>query len=754
MNPLQEQFVAESRELIQQATDDLIALERDGFAAERVDRVFRAFHTLKGSAGVVELPAMALALHAAEDVLAAIRESRVQAGSALVSDVLECLDRVAQWVNAFEAHGGLPLSAGDEGRLLAERLRSHLGRNMTGTRASQDEGLPDWVSRLIEAQHHDALPGAEPLFAISYQPHAACFLDGDDPLSLVRRVPKLLALRLELSGEQPPLAEFDPFSCHMRLYALAAGPRDALSAVFRLVPDQVRILDVPPVVPPEPLSDGQGAAMLVRAIVAEQVQVLHAGGAGDEDLAGRIGAATRTVANALRHLGREATADQVARAGAAALAQRNAGPLLAVLDDTLDLPLPTLPGEGEAVGSVRGDRAEPVEGAGGRWLRVDETRVDALVNLAGELIVLKSRFAHLARRIEDEAGRPDLSRALRREHEAVERLASDLHGAIVQLRMVPIAHVLRAFPRVVRDLAQRLDKKVRLITSGDTTECDKAVADRLFEPLLHLVRNALDHGVESDQARRAAGKEPTGTVTLRASRVGDRIVLEVSDDGRGIDPAVIRRKAAERGLLDDATLAALPDEQVLDLIFSTGFSTAGQVSDISGRGVGMDVVRTTVDQIGGRVSLTSRLGAGTTVRLDVPVNIATSRIMVIECAGQSFGIPMDAVTETVRLSSDRIQRVKNNEGVVLRDRVVPICSLAELMNLPGERAPEQDGRLVLVIEAGGRLTAVEIDAIRDRLDVVLKPMQGVLANASGYAGTTMLGDGAVLLVLDVKELLP
>jgi two-component system chemotaxis sensor kinase CheA len=230
--------------------------------------------------------------------------------------------------------------------------------------------------------------------------------------------------------------------------------------------------------------------------------------------------------------------------------------------------------------------------------------------------------------------------------------------------------------------------------------------------------------------------------------------VEVSDDGRGIDPLVVRRRARERGLRTDAELAALSDEEAVDLVFAAGFSTASEISDISGRGVGLDVVRTSVEQMGGKVSLTSGVGVGTTVRLDLPVNIAMTRIMVVEASGQVFGIPMDAVTETVRVTPGRISRVKNNEGFVLRDRIVPICPLADLMKLPNPARPPSATRLVVVIETGGRMAALEVDGFRERLEVVLKPLQGLLANTRGYAGTTLLGDGKVLLVLDTKEILP
>jgi two-component system chemotaxis sensor kinase CheA len=322
------------------------------------------------------------------------------------------------------------------------------------------------------------------------------------------------------------------------------------------------------------------------------------------------------------------------------------------------------------------------------------------------------------------------------------------------LRMVPVAQVFRSFPRLVRDVSRQLGKNVGLVTRGETAEADKTIVDRLFEPLVHLVRNAVDHGIESPAQRQADGKPETATISVEASRIADRLLIEVTDDGRGIDPALVRRKASEKGLLPAEELAALTDEQVVDLVFAAGFSTAAEVSDISGRGIGMDVVRTAVEQIGGRVSLASRVRAGTTVRLDMPMTIAMSRIMVVEAGGQLFGISMDAVSETMRVAPDRIRQIKNNLGFVLRERVVPIVSLAELMKLPERAKQARAARLLVVMEAAGRIAAFEIDAIRDRLDVVVKPMQGVLANARGYAGTTLLGDGQVLLVLDVREILP
>jgi two-component system chemotaxis sensor kinase CheA len=530
--------------------------------------------------------------------------------------------------------------------------------------------------------------------------------------------------------------------------------------IFRLVPDQVRIIDVPSsALRPEPGAPEEAdAATLVRAVVDEQRRMLRVAGRADVAV-GRIGAAARVAANAFRRGGRPDLAERIVLAGAKATAQGDAAALLLVLDEVLNQPSShtrvaegggAVAGSEDPVGSTAAGRGR----SAGRSLRVDESRIDALINLAGELIVVKNSFAHVARRLEAEIGGLDLARAIRHDHDAIERLAGEMHAAILQLRMVPVRQVFRSFPRLVRDMSRQLGKEVALVTRGETTEGDKTVIDLLFEPLMHLVRNALDHGIESPEQRRSAGKPEMATVTLQASRAGDRFVVEVIDDGRGIDPDAIRGKARERGLLGDQELAAISDEQVVELIFAAGFSTATEVSDISGRGVGMDVVRATVERIGGRVSLASRVGAGTTIRLDLPTTIALSRIMVVEAGGQLFGMPMDAVTETVRVTPDRISRIKTNEGFVWHDRVVPICSLAELMHLPKKPAPDLAARLLIVAEAGGKLAAIEVDAIRDRLEAVLKPMQGLLSNARGYAGTTLMGDGGVLLVLDLKEVLP
>jgi two-component system chemotaxis sensor kinase CheA len=350
----------------------------------------------------------------------------------------------------------------------------------------------------------------------------------------------------------------------------------------------------------------------------------------------------------------------------------------------------------------------------------------------------------------------------------IDRLVGKSHHAAVQLRMVPLAHVFRRFARVVRDGAQELGKSVTLTLNGEDTEADKAIVDAMFEPLLHVVRNAIDHGIESPPQRHAAGKSAQAQITLSALHQGEQVVIEVRDDGCGIDPAAVRRKAREQALISDEEARELAGEQIIQLVFSAGLSTSAQVSQMSGRGVGLAAVRGAVERFGGSARVESRPGHGTTVRLALPLSMTFMRIMTVRAGGELFGVPIEAIAETVRLPRAQIVQIKDGEAFVLRDKIVPTCRLDRLLELPdlGQRSGQRtelgssagakratDDALILVTDAGGQTAGIEIDGIGERLEVVVKPMQGLLAEASDYAGTTLLGNGRVLLVLNLGAVL-
>ena len=364
----------------------------------------------------------------------------------------------------------------------------------------------------------------------------------------------------------------------------------------------------------------------------------------------------------------------------------------------------------------------------------------------------RNAFSHLAARAEAGEDNATLARAIREADANIGQLSTALHRSAVSLRLTPLSKVFRRFARPVREVARGLGKEVILDLEGEETEADRGIVENLFEPLLHVVRNAVDHGLEDTDTRRQAGKPEAGHIRIAAGQDGDGIVVSVADDGRGIDPAFIRRRAVERGLRSAEAAAALDDEALSDLIFAPGFSTAESVGALSGRGVGMDAVRVAAERMGGRVSVESHVGFGTTVRLHLPRTIALARIMVVGAGGQSYGIAMDAVVEVLRRPRTGIQALAGGYATVLRGRTVPVFRLVDLVRV-GASSIEGPEALLLTVRAGTEAVALEVDRFEDRIEAVVRPPSGLVGTVPGVAGTTLLGDGSVLIVLDPAAML-
>lgn len=386
-------------------------------------------------------------------------------------------------------------------------------------------------------------------------------------------------------------------------------------------------------------------------------------------------------------------------------------------------------------------------------LKVEQGKVDRLMNLIGEMVVAKNGLPYLAQRAEAQYGVRELSREIKSQYGVINRIAEEMQDAIMAVRMMPVSGVLQRFPRLVRDLSRKLGKEVALVLEGEDTEADKNIIEALADPLIHIVRNSLDHGLEIPAERSAAGKSAQGRLHIRAAQEGDHVVIEINDDGRGIDPARIKRKAYEKGLIDEAQLDRLSDTEAIQLVFAPGFSTAETVSDLSGRGVGMDVVRSALNRVGGQVQLASTLGRGTRLRLTLPLSMAVTNVMIIETDQQIFGIPMEGVVETVRLHQGAMRQIKNQRAAVLRGRIVPLVALNELLAIAAPPKPNAEGELaVLIVRVGADAVGLLVDAFREVVDVILKPLPGELGKLGCYAGSALLGDGSVLMVLNPKEL--
>ncbi|NKE47756.1 chemotaxis protein CheA [Roseomonas frigidaquae] len=385
-----------------------------------------------------------------------------------------------------------------------------------------------------------------------------------------------------------------------------------------------------------------------------------------------------------------------------------------------------------------------------RTLRVDAARLDRLADLADDLVIAKGGLAELAAQAESLPGGHALGQALRLRQARLDRLAGDLHATVGRVRLVPLAPLFARFPRLVRDIARSLGKKAELVVEGGDVEVDKALVDALSDPLLHVLRNALDHGMEEASTRRRAGKAEAGSIRLAARVEGDQVVIEVADDGAGIDAATIRALAVKRGVLTQEDAARLDDVAAIDLIFAPGLSTAAAVTTLSGRGVGMDVVRSAAASLGGRVTVTSAAGRGTQVQFRLPVAMTLIQILVVACGEERYGLPLDAVVETARLAPGRVVPIRAGWAFQLRDQVLPLVGLGELVGT--RRAALAESQRVVIAKVRGEPIAFAVDAFVDRLDIALRPMNGLLAHAPGMLGTTLLADGSVLMILDLAEL--
>ena len=380
-------------------------------------------------------------------------------------------------------------------------------------------------------------------------------------------------------------------------------------------------------------------------------------------------------------------------------------------------------------------------------LRVEAHRVDRLADTVGELVVATNALALLAERA-DALDAP-LALGIRAAQADLERAVDAASRAVSAVRLVSLAPALRRLPRLVREIAASLDKPIAFTVTGDQTEVDKQIADGLFEPLLHLIRNAIDHGIEDAATRAAAGKPEIGSLTLAIAREAGDILVSLSDDGGGIDRARIRATAIARGLVSSEAADALSDAGILALIFAPGFSTANAVTEVSGRGVGMDAVQAAIDRLRGRIEIDSLVGRGTRFTLRLPANAITTRLLVIEVAQDRYAVPFDQIAETVRVGGERLVPLGTGTACVLRERTVPVLSLAELLG--GVDSGALPAKL-LVTRAGGDPVALRVDGFHEQMDAMVRPPSGLLAGMPLVGGTTVMGDGAVMLVLNMAEL--
>jgi two-component system chemotaxis sensor kinase CheA len=384
-------------------------------------------------------------------------------------------------------------------------------------------------------------------------------------------------------------------------------------------------------------------------------------------------------------------------------------------------------------------------------VRVDFSQLDHLLNLVGELIIYRTKLHELARQMAERLGGRDAGRELLDAVQQVAGASAQLQETVMDIRMLPVRHVFERFPRLVRDLARQQGKDIELILEGEGTRVDKAIIDEIGEPLVHMIRNSVDHGIEPPQQRIARGKTPTGTILLSATQESNHVIITIMDDGGGIDVARVRRKAIERGVLKGDE--ELSDREVVQLIFSQGFSTAEAITEVSGRGVGLDVVLKSIERLNGLVEVETVPGVGTKFIIQLPLTLAIISALMIEAGGESYAIPLPAVVESLKFAQQDVHFINGRDTLRIRERLVPLLNLAKLFGLAASAPAPHDRQYAVILGRGDKRVGLVVDRLLGQSEVVIKALDPVVSGtALGVAGATILGDGRVVLILDVAAL--
>jgi two-component system chemotaxis sensor kinase CheA len=409
-----------------------------------------------------------------------------------------------------------------------------------------------------------------------------------------------------------------------------------------------------------------------------------------------------------------------------------------------------VPAEGRAtVGGGAAAGAAPYAGGRSNMVRVDFAQLDHLLNLVGELIIHRTKLQQVGKEMSDKLGGGSAGRELQDAVRQIATVSAALQETVMDVRMLPIRHVFERFPRLVRDLARETGKDIELILEGENTRIDKAIIDEIGEPLVHLIRNSVDHGIETPEERVARGKTPTGTILLSAAQESNHVVITIMDDGSGIDAARVQAKAVARGLLKGDE--ALSERDVVQLIFAQGFSTREAITEVSGRGVGLDVVLKSIERLNGLVEVETVHGVGTKFIIQLPLTLAIISALLVEAAGRSYAVPLGSVVESIKFAPDQVRTINGREALRIRDRIVPLVRLDTLFGL--DAAPDAGRRYAVVIGRGDKRVAMVVDRLRGQQEVVIKGLDASISGAAtGLAGATIMGDGRVVLILDVATL--
>lgn len=693
MNQYLSIFIDEANDHLQSLNESMLRLEQSPEDLSIVQIIFRSAHTLKGMSATMGFEDLASLTHEMENVLDLVRNSKLSMNETIFDALFKCLDALEGMVQDVVGGGTGKADVSDLVEVLKAIVRGDIaGPGSKAAKASAESDKPIVATELLLDQYQLSILEQSVDSGMKVF-HIQVFIREDCVLKAVRAymVFDFLEKNGEIVKSHPSVQDIeqDKFDRSFSVYYISQIDEAAL---------QESILNV---------SEIESAMVIPvdRSSLAELDQ-------SKEEAAHQ-----------------QVQAIQQAAAAAAAPA---AAPAKAAAK----------PG-GE---SVPARAAAPASGANAnRTIRVDIERLDTLMNLFSELLIDRSRLEQLA----SEVKRSDLTETV--EHMA--RVSGDLQNIVLKLRMVPVESVFNRFPRMVRDLAKSLDKKLELVITGAETELDRTVIDEIGDPLVHLIRNSVDHGVEMPAARLAAGKPETGTIRLRAFHSGNHVFIEIEDDGAGINRPKVLDIAINKGIVSPEDAKKLSDDEINMLLFAPGFSTADKISDISGRGVGLDVVRSKIESLGGQVSVTSTIGQGSIFSIQLPLTLSIISAMLIKLGSEKYAFPLSSIVETGAVKREDIRDLHGNKVIEYRKAIIPVVSLAKVLDSPDYRDDDEKETEMLVIRKGEKLAAVLVDEFISQSEIVLKTLGKYLANQKLISGATIMGDGQVALIVDPNALI-
>lgn len=689
-------FLVEAGEILESLSEELVELENDVDNADLLNSIFRGFHTVKGGAGFLSLTELVDVCHWSENIFDLLRTGQRQVTPELMDTILSALDTVNDMFALVQNRE--PLIAADA-NLLAELER-----------LSTPDGEQPEVSEPVVAEQ---VVAPEPIVEEENAPTDEMTED------------EFERLLDELHGGgsvQPSAVE---------------APQEAVSTEDSSVSDS------------DEISDDEFESLLDE---------LHGQGAFSAGISDTASSATSSASDEINDDEFESLLDELHGKGNApkvvAAPVEETKEAKAPASEPVKKESPSKPAAKPTPASKKEPAAKPAAAKkaqqasatpqGETTVRVDTKRLDQIMNMVGELVLVRNRLTSLGLTSDDE----DLTKAVSN----LDAVTTDLQGAVMQTRMQPIKKVFGRFPRVVRDLARSLKKDIKLVLEGEDTDLDKNLVEALADPLVHLVRNSVDHGVEEPDVREAMGKPREGTVVLSASQEGDHILLTIKDDGAGMNAEKLKEIAIERGVLDHDAAARMSDKEAFSLIFAPGFSTKTEISEVSGRGVGMDVVKTKITQLNGTVNIDSELGVGTVLEIKVPLTLAILPTLMVVVGEQIFALPLASVNEIFHLDLSNTNSVDGQLTIIVREKAIPLFYLDQWL-VRNFVDKSRDKGHVVIVQLGNQQVAFVVDRLIGQEEVVIKPLDRLLHGTPGMAGATITSDGGIALILDVPNML-